>query len=135
MNDGGTWEGGVVEAPWVVKRDGMYYLFYSGNVYDHRYRTGVARAASLHRPVREARRADPREQRALGRARPRHGASPSRGADYFVYHAWPNAGNGTHDGGAGRHGLVDRIDWIDGWPSIHDGTPSRTWQPWPGEAP
>jgi hypothetical protein len=28
---------GVVEAPWLVVRGGTYYLFYSGNVYDHRY--------------------------------------------------------------------------------------------------
>ena len=46
VNDPATWEGGVVEAPWLVKRDGTYYLFYSGNVYDHRYRTGVARIPS-----------------------------------------------------------------------------------------
>jgi hypothetical protein len=29
-------------------------------------------------------------------------------------------------------GLVDRIEWTEGWPTIHDGSPSRTWQPWPG---
>jgi beta-xylosidase len=46
-NDPGSWEGGVVEAPWLVHHDGAYYLFYSGNVYDHRYRTGVARASAI----------------------------------------------------------------------------------------
>ena len=54
------------------------------------------------------------------------------GAHYFFFHAWTNAGDGTHLQEAGRHGLVDRIEWIDGWPQIHDGTPSRSWQPWPG---
>lgn len=45
-----TWEGGVVEAPWVVKHGATYFLFYSGNVYDARYRTGVARASKLTGP-------------------------------------------------------------------------------------
>lgn len=49
-NDPASWEGGVVEAPWVVKRGGRYYIFYSGNVYDQRYRTGVARAESVLGP-------------------------------------------------------------------------------------
>lgn len=134
VNDGGTWEGGVVEAPWVVARENMYYLFYSGNVYDYRYRTGVARSASPTGPYEK--HGAPilaNNERWVG---PGHGTVLAvEGLDYLVYHSWPNAGNGTHDGGAGRQGLVDRIDWIDGWPSIHDGTPSRTWQPWPGEAP
>lgn len=132
VNDGGTWEGGVAEAPWVVERGGMYYLFYSGNVYDYRYRTGVARAASPTGPYEK--HGAPilaNNERWVG---PGHGTVLAvAGLDYFFYHAWPNAGNGTHDGGAGRHGLVDRIDWVDGWPVIHDGTPSRSWQPWPGE--
>jgi GH43 family beta-xylosidase len=132
VNDGGTWEGGVVEAPWVVANDGMYFLFYSGNVYDHRYRTGVARSASPTGPYEKL--GGPiltNNERWVG---PGHGTVLDVGGlHYFTYHAWPNAGDGTQDGGAGRHGLVDRIDWVDGWPTIHDGTPSRTWQPWPGE--
>jgi hypothetical protein len=132
VNDGGTWEGGVVEAPWVVERDGFWYLFYSGNVYDHRYRTGVARSASPTGPYEK--RGAPilaNNERWVG---PGHGTVLAVGGlDYFAFHAWSNAGNGTHDQAQGRHGLVDRIDWIDGWPAIHDGTPSRTLQPWPGE--
>ena len=54
------------------------------------------------------------------------------GADYFAYHAWHNAGNGTNLASAGRSGLIDRIRWVDGWPQIGDGTPSNGWQPWPG---
>lgn len=132
-NNGGTWEGGVVEAPWIVKRNGMYYLFYSGNVYDHRYRTGVARASNLSGPYEK--RGAPiltNNERWVG---PGHGSVvTASGKDYFVYHAWKNAGNGTHAQADGRHVLVDRITWGgDGWPSIADGSPSRTPQPWPGE--
>jgi hypothetical protein len=131
VNDGDTWEGGVVEAPWVVARDGFYYLFYSGNVYDHRYRTGVARSASVLGPYEKL--GPPilgNNERWVG---PGHGSVVQVGGlDYFVYHAWTNAGDGTNDGALGRNVLVDRIVYENGWPRIHDGTPSRSPQPWPG---
>jgi arabinan endo-1,5-alpha-L-arabinosidase len=67
---------------------------------------------------------------------PGHGSVVRIGnVDYFVYHAWTNAGDGTHLQAQGRHVLVDRIDWAEGWPVIHDGSPSRTPQPWPGSEP
>lgn len=132
VNDSGTWEGGVVEAPWVVERGGTFYMFYSGNVYDHRYRTGVARASAITGPWEK--HGPPiltNNERWVG---PGHGTVLALGdTDYFFFHAWTNAGDGTHAAGPGRHGLIDRIDWVDGWPQIHDGTPSRTWQTWPGE--
>ena len=130
-NDGNTWEGGVVEATWLVQRDAFYYLFYSGNVYDHRYRTGVARSPSVFGPYEKL--GAPilgNNERWVG---PGHGTVLQVGElDYFVYHAWTNAGNGTQNGAMGRQVLVDRIDWQDGWPHIHDGTPSRSAQNWPG---
>ncbi len=132
-NASSTWEGGVIEAPWIVKRAGIYYLFYSGNVYDHRYRTGVARASSLAGPYEK--HGPPilvNNARWVG---PGHGSVVSvSDKDYFVYHAWTNAGNGTQLQSAGRHVLVDRITWgADGWPSINGGSPSTGPQPWPGE--
>ncbi len=131
VNDTATWEGGVVEAPWVVLHDSMYYLFYSGNVYDYRYRTGVARSASLLGPyVKHGAPILGNNERWVG---PGHGSVVAVGAkDYFVYHAWTNSGNGKQLDGDGRQVLVDRIDWQAGWPVIHDGTPSRTPLPWPG---
>lgn len=131
VNQGATWEGGVVEAQWLIRRDGMYFMFYSGNVYDHRYRTGVARAASVLGPYEKF--GPPilgNNERWVG---PGHGSVVSiAGLDYFVYHAWTNAGNGTQSGDAGRQVLVDRIVWDQSWPKIHDGSPSRSQQLWPG---
>ncbi len=132
-NNPATWEGGVVEAPWLVHRRGTYYLFYSGNVYDHRYRTGVARSTSLAGPYEKL--GPPiqgNNERWVG---PGHGSVVAlEDGDYFVYHAWNAAPGGVHEPGPGRHVLVDRIEWgDDGWPHIHDGTPSRTLQPWPGD--
>ena len=131
VNDGNTWEGGVVEAPWVVQRGGFHYMFYSGNVYDHRYRTGVARSLG---PLGPYEKLGPpilgNNERWVG---PGHGSVVAvQGLDYLVYHSWVNAGDGTHDGAKGRHVLVDPIVWEDGWPRIHDGTPSRSPQLWPG---
>jgi beta-xylosidase len=130
VNDGNTWEGGVIEGPWLVKRDGTYYLFYSGNVYDDRYRTGVARASSVLGPYEK--HGGPilvNNTRWVG---PGHGSVVHVGdKDYFTYHAWPATPSGDNDSSAGRHGLVDRIVWESGWPKIADGSPSRGLEPWP----
>jgi len=134
INEGNTWEGGVVEAPWMIKRGGYFYLFYSGNVYDHRYRTGVARGTSILGPF-EKHGAEilTNNEAWVG---PGHGSIVQvNGLDYFVYHAWHNAGDGTQNGDKGRQVLVDRIDYEADWPRIHDGTPSRSPQLWPGVSP
>jgi GH43 family beta-xylosidase len=131
VNEPATWEGGVVEAPWVVKRDGRYFMLYSGNVYDQRYRTGVARATSLTGPWEK--HGAPLLENNAAWVGPGHGSVVQVNAlDYFVYHAWKNDGaGGTAPGG--RHVLVDRITWKDGWPAIAGGSPTATDQPWPGE--
>lgn len=131
VNDPGTWEGGVVEASWTVRRGDTYYLFYSGNVYDSRYRTGVARASSVTGPYEKL--GPPiltNDGRWVG---PGHGSVVRVGDDdWFFYHAW-NASGGGHDASRGRFGLLDRIAWTDGWPRIGDGTPTETAQRWPGD--
>lgn len=127
-NNPGTWEGGVVEAQWLVKRQGSYYLFYSGNVYDNRYRTGVARAAAVGGPYEK--RGAPILANNARWVGPGHGSVIALAdTDVFVYHAWPALGGGAHDTSQGRHVLVDRIRWESGWPVISDGTPSTTPQP------
>lgn len=131
-NDPGSWEGGVVEAPWIVERGGTFYLFYSGNVYDARYRTGVARASSVTGPYTKL--GAPILANNGTWVGPGHGSVVAvDGKDYFVYHAWHDNGAGGNDGARGREVLVDEIVWgAEGWPSIHGGTPSTGWQPWPG---
>jgi len=130
VNDANSWEGGVVEAPWVVARDGFFYMFYSGNVYDHRYRTGVARSVSVLGPYEKL--GPPILANNEVWVGPGHGSViPVGGIDYLVYHAWRNKGDGTNDPG-GRMVLVDRIFYENGWPRIGDGTPSSSRQAWPG---
>jgi len=111
----------------------MFYLFYSGNVYDARYRTGVARASAVTGPY--TKRADPILKNDAAWVGPGHGSVVSVGTRrYFVYHAWHNNGAGGNDTSRGRKVLVDEITFANGWPVINDGTPSSGLVPWPGEA-
>jgi beta-xylosidase len=130
VNDAATWEGGVVEGPWLVRRFGYYFLFYSGNVYDERYRTGVARSTSLLGPYEK------HGAPILGMnsqwVGPGHGSVVTVGdSDFFVYHAWLNDGSDHPVAASGRQVLVDRITYADGWPSIGAGSPTTTPQPCP----
>lgn len=132
-NSPSTWEGGVVEAPWILERGGMFYLFYSGNVYDERYRTGVARASSITGPYTKY-AGNPILQNDATWVGPGHGSVVPAGSKlYFVYHAWRNNGTGGNDTTTGRNILVDAISFVNGWPVIGDGTPSSGLEPWPGQ--
>ncbi|MEZ4461813.1 MAG: family 43 glycosylhydrolase [bacterium] len=127
-NNAATWEGGVVEGQWIVKHDNFYYMFYSGNVYDNRYRTGVARSTSLTGPYEKF--PSPILANNARWVGPGHGSVVEVGGDsVFVYHAWPALPGGGNDTTKGRNILVDRIRWEGGWPKISDGTPSVTPQP------
>jgi arabinan endo-1,5-alpha-L-arabinosidase len=127
VNDLG-WEAAVIEAPWVRQHQGDFFLFYSGNVFDERYRTGVARS-----PVSPLGPYEKRGNPILANngfwVGPGHGSvvTGPMGDDVFVYHGRPAA-----DPDSGRRVLADRVDWgADGWPAIHDGTPSHeevTWE-------
>lgn len=129
-NDASTWEGGVVEAPWVVKRNGEYFMFYSGNVYDARYRTGVAKSKSPTGPF--TKKGAPILGNNASWVGPGHGSVLSvHGRDYYFHHAWPALPNGQHDTAKGRYGLVAQITWANGWPVLGKGTSVTEPQLWP----
>jgi GH43 family beta-xylosidase len=126
------WEGPVVEGPWVQRRGGVYYLFYSGASYfDASYAVGVAQSTTPLGPY--TKRADPILVTANGRIGPGHCsvADTPSGETIMLYHAW-RAGhvNGPLDA---RQLLVDRVNWTGGWPSLV-GAPSNAPQrvPVPG---
>jgi len=138
------WEGQVVEGPWVIHRNGWYYLFYSGNGYDTMYKdgtcayaVGVARARTPYGPFYK--RGDPvlHSQHGNPLTGPGHCSviqyhninSHNSTAFYIVYHAWTLAQVG---GFYPRHMLLDRVEWTaDDWPTIDNGVPSHTPQPSP----
>lgn len=122
------WEGDLVEAPWMTKRNGTYYLFYSAFSYcDSRYAVGVATSSSPLGPFTKNPTGDPILSSGGKFDGPGHGSvvmGPANDALYLVYHAW-NKGQTCNDDGAERRVLVDRIDWRSSmWPHIGNGHPS-----------
>jgi beta-xylosidase len=122
-NNPDSWEGAVVEGPYILHHNGWFYLFYAGNaccgVTCH-YAEGVARARRLTGPWTK----DPanpiiRPNRAW--LCPGHGTAvttPS-GKDYFLYHAYPAAASVY----LGRESVLDAIHWSPkGWPIVNHGT-------------
>ncbi len=116
-NDPASWEGTVVEAPWVARRGAYYYLFYSGNVYDERYGMGVARSASPLGPFVKS--TAPLLQSASPFVGPGHGgvlAGPS--GDLLFHHAWATNERGERAISAGRWVFLEPLVYADGWPRL-----------------
>ena len=124
-----TWEGNLVEAPFIIEHDATYYLFYSGNAYyDDRYAIGVARASAPTGPYTKA--AAPIVTTAGAWVGPGHNSVVTGpGGDlYAVYQAWKlGQVNGPGDD---RYPVVDQIQWSNGWPVVY-GAPSTQARPMP----
>jgi GH43 family beta-xylosidase len=123
-----AWEKGVAEGPWVIKRNGYYYLFYSGGFIDDTYREGVARSTSPTSGfVRDS--ANPILGNNATWVGPGHGSvvQDAAGNWWFVYHA-RHADNQSF----GRVVMLDEISWVNDWPVFGNaGTPSTTAQTGP----
>ncbi|WP_235934072.1 glycoside hydrolase family 43 protein [Agromyces humi] len=86
------WEGDLIEAPTLVKRDGVYHLFYSANSYgDETYAVGHATAPALAGPWTK----DPEPffstdstDGALIGPGGQDIVTDAAGDDVFVFHAW-----------------------------------------------
>ncbi len=126
--------GTAYEAVYIHKRDGYYYMFASiGSCcagVNSTYRVVVGRSASLFGPYRDKQGGLMLENRhevvLSGNDRfkgPGHNAefvTDAAGSDWILYHAIDVSDP------RGRKLMLDRVDWIDGWPVIGDGTPSET---------
>jgi GH43 family beta-xylosidase len=118
-----SWEGAVVEGPWMISHGGMYYLFYSGNSYANAtYALGVARASSPTGPFTKA--SAPIVTTGGDWVGPGHCSVVN---DYVVYHAWESGHVGASPG---RLVLVDEVVWANGWPAV-PGAPSSATRPLP----
>lgn len=122
VNDPPSWEGGVVEAPYILRHADRFYLFYAGNACCGRecnYAEGVARADHLLGPwLKDP--ANPIIRPNGGWKCPGHGTAveTKKGEDYFLYHAYPMVGTIY----LGRESVLDRITWTaEGWPQVNNG--------------
>ena len=127
LRNDAPWEKNLVEGPFILQRDGWFYLFYSaagccGRTCD--YRLGVARARKIGGPY-DRDPANPILQGNDGWKCPGHGSVVTL-ADrrtFLLYHAY----HPRDFEFAGRQALLDEIVWKDGWPDINGGRgPSAT---------
>ncbi|MEO7673840.1 MAG: family 43 glycosylhydrolase [Pyrinomonadaceae bacterium] len=127
-NEGGGWENHVIEGADIVRRDGWFYLFYSGNACCGRscnYALGVARSKTLlgkweKNPANPILAANEQWQC------PGHGTivKTPDGTDYLLYHAYRKSSEAFN---IGREGLLDKVEWMkDGWPGINSGRGAST---------
>lgn len=126
--------GSAYEAVYIHKKEGRYYLFASvGSCcqgVNSTYRVVAGRSDSLFGPYLD--RAGGQmldnchETVLIGNDRfkgPGHNAeivTDNAGTDWMLYHAVDTANP------KGRKLMLDRVDWIEGWPTIGGGTPSET---------
>jgi hypothetical protein len=128
------WEGGVIEGPFVLRRDGWFYLFYSGNGCCGRgcnYALGVARSRKLLGPWEKYERNPVLDRNARWKC-PGHGSivQDPQGRDWLLYHAYAAEGAVA----SGRQGLLDEVRWENGWPVINGGAGPSTNAPAPAGA-
>lgn len=118
-NRPGSWERNVVEAPFFVRRDGGWTMFYSGALCcsrDCAYAVGVARAPTLAGPWTRY-SGNPILRSGNGWRCPGH---VSVVGDHVAFHAY-RSGTGIL---AGRQMHVAPLTWrADGWPAIGNGRP------------
>lgn len=116
------WQGKLVEAPHLYRRDGRYYLFYSANAYDSdRYAVGYATCTAPLQPCRDAPE-NPILDTGNEAAGPGHSAlvEAPNGDTWLLYHAWPPDAIGAAY--PGRTLWLDRVDWVDGRPVVRGPT-------------
>jgi len=112
-----SWEGSVVEAPQMLKHDGAYYLFYSGNDYANaHYAVGYAHCQSPLGPCIKPTKPGSSPLIASPDGYTSSLVGPG-GEDIFqqgnvtwiAFHAWPVSFDGQL--GQGRYMLIARLEW------------------------
>ena len=134
----------LVEGAWVVLRGGYYYLFYSGDNCcgpKAHYAVLVARSRSASGPFETLAAATGAPNSVILEANaayiaPGHNAiaTDARGDDWIVYHAVDarrTRSKDSDDVNSRRIMLIDRIEWVDGWPRVVGNGPSNSSRPAP----
>ena len=116
------WEGHVIEGTFIVRRDGWFYMFYSGNACCGRsckYALGVARSKTLLGKW-EKNPANPILAENEFWQCPGHGSIVETPDDRFfmLYHAYRKNSVGFN---IGREALLDEVEFKNGWATINNG--------------
>jgi beta-xylosidase len=119
-----VWEGSVIEAPSMIERDGVYYLFYSANSYGGaEYAVGYATCETATGPCEKAPE-NPILSSLLENPPvigPGHQTFVEVDGDlWIVYHAWEVTSQGHRSDR--RFMWMDRMDWEDGRPVVRGPT-------------
>jgi beta-xylosidase len=126
IRNNAPWEARVVEAPFIMRRGGWFYMFYSGNDccgLQCNYALGVARSQYLLGPWEK----NPANPILRGNEKwkcPGHGSivTDAQGRDYLLYHAYEK--NAVY---VGRQALLDEVTWgTNQWPAIAQGSMPST---------
>ncbi|MDT4896979.1 MAG: xylan 1,4-beta-xylosidase [Acidobacteriota bacterium] len=124
-----AWEKHVTEGSYIIRRNGWFYHFYSGNACCGRsceYALGVARSRKLLGPW-EKNPANPIIAANETWQCPGHGSivTTSDGRDFLLYHAYRKRADAFS---IGREAVLDEVKWNEnGWPSVNEGRgPSGT---------
>jgi len=125
------WEGTLVEAPYMVERNGKFHLFYSANAFDKAtYAVGRAVCESPTGPCIKS--GDPILASSGDAAGPGHNMVLHVGdEDWFVYHAWDPDQVGTDP--RGRTMWLSELTWSGDVPVVQP--PLRNNPTRPGESP
>jgi arabinan endo-1,5-alpha-L-arabinosidase len=129
----------LIEGAWVIRKDGWYYLFYSGDNCcgtGAHYAVMVARSRSATGPF-ETRAGAILEAKDIWHA-PGHNSviEDARGDSWIVYHAVDRnrpATSPSDEVNTRRIMLIDRLVWKDGWPAVQG--PTSAAQPSPVPEP
>jgi beta-xylosidase len=110
------WEGNLVEAPYMLERNGTFHLFYSANAFDKpSYAVGHAVCESPSGPCRKS--GDPILSSSDDAAGPGHNMVLRKGDRYwFVYHAWDPALVGVDP--PGRTMWLSELTWDGDQPHV-----------------
>jgi len=136
--------GNAFEAPYIYEKDGKFYFFGSiGSCCDganSQYKVGTAIATNIKGPyldksglaiLNDGRLGTPflKGDKALGWVGPGHNSkivTDDAGSDFFLYHA-VDVSKSLLPGGATRRPLMmDKLNWVNGWPEITGGMPSNS---------
>ena len=127
-NDAKTWEAQLVEGPYILRRDGWFYLFYSGAACctkDCNYAFGVARSRTLLGDY-EKNPANPIMKGNEDWRCPGHGSivTDEQNRAFLLYHAY----DARDTVFVGRQALLDEVRFTnDNWATINDGRgPSKS---------